>query len=123
MKMHQNSGTDSLVIDSYADGHIEIGQKRYERCITVFSNSVEENHDISTPEDFTFEKLSHLIQLNPETILLGTGPTLRFPHPSIIKAFHQRGIGCDIMDSGAACRTYNILTAEGRSVAAVLLIP
>jgi uncharacterized protein len=54
--------------------------------------------------------------------LLGTGVTLRFPHPSLTKALIASKIGIEVMDTNAACRTYNILTAEGRRVAAVLLI-
>src|SRR4051812_41655990 len=57
----------------------------------------------------------------PEIILLGTGPKQRFPHPSLTAPLAQAGIGVEVMDLKAACRTYNILVAEERKVAAALL--
>ena len=65
--------------------------------------------------------LGPLIALEPELILLGTGPTQIFPDPAVYFQVLERGIGLEFMDTGAACRTYNILVAEGRRVAAGLL--
>jgi uncharacterized protein len=62
-----------------------------------------------------------LIELQPELILLGTGRTQVFPEPGVYFGVLELGIGLEIMDTGAACRTYNILMAEGRRVAAGLL--
>jgi uncharacterized protein len=47
---------------------------------------------------------------------------LRFPHPKLTRALIESGIGVEVMDTSAVCRTYNILMAEGRQVAAALLI-
>nr|WP_256503681.1 Mth938-like domain-containing protein [Cupriavidus sp. WGtm5] len=66
-----------------------------------------------------FEQLS---ELGPEVVLLGTGSRLRFPHPRLTASLARRHVGVDAMDMQAACRTYNILMAEGRKVAAVLLL-
>jgi uncharacterized protein len=65
--------------------------------------------------------LSPLIVLNPELIVLGTGAVQVFPDPSVYFRVLELRIGFEIMDTGAACRTYNILMAEGRRVAAALL--
>lgn len=65
--------------------------------------------------------LRPLIELKPELVVLGTGATQVFPEPSVYLAILELGIGFEIMDTGAACRTYNILMAEGRRVAAALL--
>ncbi len=64
-----------------------------------------------------------LLNLECELILLGTGPRLVFPPTPWLGPLMGRGIGLEVMDSGAACRTYNILVNEGRAVAAALLIP
>jgi uncharacterized protein len=53
---------------------------------------------------------------------LGSGRQLRFPDPALLAPLSERGVGVEVMDTGAACRTYNILMAEGRTVAAVLLM-
>jgi hypothetical protein len=63
-----------------------------------------------------------LLKYKPEMVLLGTGASLRFPHPSLTRALTDAGVGLEVMDTPAACRTFNILAAEGRSVVAVLLI-
>ena len=61
------------------------------------------------------------LDLNLEILLLGTGPKQRFPHPRLTQALAAKRIGVEAMDLQAACRTYNILMAEERRVAAALL--
>ena len=53
---------------------------------------------------------------------IATGTTLRFPHPRLTRALTDARIGLEVMDTPAACRTFNILAAEGRKVAAAILI-
>jgi uncharacterized protein len=73
-------------------------------------------------ENFSEEHFELLLPLQPEIVLLGTGATLRFPSPSVTKKLIEIKTGVEVMDTNAACRTYNILMAEGRNVAAALLI-
>ncbi len=63
-----------------------------------------------------------LHELDVDVVLFGTGERLQFPKPGIVAGFYSRGIGFETMDTAAACRTFNILVAEGRRVAAALLI-
>jgi uncharacterized protein len=74
-------------------------------------------------EDLVSEHLEALLALQPELILLGTGPRLQFPESGILATIHQRQIGVEVMDTAAACRTYNILMTEGRFVVAGLINP
>lgn len=69
-------------------------------------------------EDLNEEHLHIIATLDPEVVLLGTGSKIRFPKHTWLHSFHQHGIGMEIMDNGAACRTYNILMTEGRNVVA-----
>ena len=66
-----------------------------------------------------FEQLS---DLEPEIVLFGSGESLRWPDPSLLAPLINQGIGVEIMDTGAACRTYNILMSDGRNFAAALLV-
>jgi len=59
--------------------------------------------------------------LAPELVIFGSGPRIRFPHPSLLRPLITRRIGVETMDTAAACRTYNVLLAEGRAVVAALL--
>lgn len=64
-----------------------------------------------------------LLALRPEIVLFGSGSRLRFPNPALLRELIARRVGVESMDTAAACRTYNVLAAEGRNVVAALLIP
>lgn len=73
-------------------------------------------------ETLTSAHLAQLAELGVEMVLLGTGSRARFPSAAWLAGFSQRGIGLEIMDNGAACRTYSVLVAEGRQIAAALIV-
>lgn len=73
-------------------------------------------------EDITAAHIDEVLALKPDVILLGTGKRLRFPAPQLLAHSQQHRVGIEVMDTAAACRTYNILAAEGRKVAAALLM-
>jgi len=68
------------------------------------------------PEDFT-----RILALKPAIVLLGVGEQHQFPDPQLFQSFYQQHIGVEIMTTGAACRTFNLLVSEGRGVVAALL--
>ena len=70
----------------------------------------------------TAEHFERIAALEPELVIFGSGARLRFVHPSLLRALIERRIGVETMDTPAACRTYNVLVAEGRSVVAALLL-
>ena len=63
-----------------------------------------------------------VLALRPELVIFGSGLRLRFPAPALLRALIERRIGVETMDTPAACRTYNVLAAEGRNVLAALLL-
>jgi uncharacterized protein len=67
------------------------------------------------------DHFAHLAALAPELVIFGSGARLRFPKPALLQPLMARRIGFETMDTAAACRTYNVLLAEGRSVVAALL--
>ncbi len=72
--------------------------------------------------DLKADHFSQLSSLNPEILLFGSGQSLLRPPAAIISSLIDAGIGVEVMDTGAACRTYNILMNDGRQVAAALMI-
>jgi uncharacterized protein len=64
---------------------------------------------------------AQLAELNPELVIFGSGARLRFARPALLRGLIERRIGFETMDTAAACRTYNVLLAEGRAVVAALL--
>lgn len=123
MKMHlQNSGTAN-VIRAHARGEVRINDQTYSHSLIVTPTQLVLDWG---PPDFgalACEHFAAIAQLQPELVLLGTGIRLAFPRPELTVALMHAGIGLEVMDTAAACRTYNILMGEGRQVAAALLLP
>lgn len=74
-------------------------------------------------DELTPADLEPMLALNPELLLLGSGPTQRFPAAAIMAACLIRGIGIEVMNNAAAARTFNVLASEGRRVVAGFLLP
>lgn len=111
-----------LKVDSYGDEGFSINGTMHTESVLLFPERAIAwtSLDVSawTVDDFA-EVLTTIPPI--EVLLLGTGKIHQFVHPDLKKAFKAKGIGVDSMDTGAACRTYNILLSESRRVAALLL--
>lgn len=77
---------------------------------------------VVSPAELDQENLDAVLQMKPDVVLLGTGNRQQFPHAQIFALFGQRGIGLEVMDNGALCRTFNILVAEDRAVVAAVML-
>jgi uncharacterized protein len=122
LKLHLSGMTGQNMFTGYGAGHVMINHARYEHSLIVLPDRIIEDWNANAFEDITAEHFDFMLSLQPEMVLFGTGATLRFPHPWLTRGLIRAGIGVEVMDTAAACRTYNILTAEGRRVAAALLI-
>ncbi|MEX8519757.1 MAG: Mth938-like domain-containing protein [Leptothrix sp. (in: b-proteobacteria)] len=78
--------------------------------------------DDARPGMVQAEHFERLVGLSPEVVIFGSGQTLRFAPPVVLRSLYERRIGIETMDTAAACRTYNILVGEGRRVVAALLL-
>ena len=100
----------------------------------VLVNGAEHRHSVIVPwegavlrwpvdrfEDLAELHFGQLAALEPELVIFGSGARLRFVRPALMRALIDQRIGVETMDTAAACRTYNVLLAEGRSVVAALL--
>lgn len=74
------------------------------------------------PDELTAEHFDVVLALAPELVIFGSGARLKFLAPALLRAFIERGIGVETMDTPAACRTFNVLVSEGRSAVAALLL-
>jgi uncharacterized protein len=120
VKLHASLPGGVNTITGYGEGYVMVNGERRDSSVVVLPDRVEQwaakGFDQLSTDDFAF-----LRNLNAEIVLLGTGARQRFPHPRLTAALAQAGIGLEVMDVQAACRTYNILVAEERKVAAALL--
>jgi uncharacterized protein len=110
------------LIRGYSSQEIRIGERRlFGSCIVGAESLIAEWIPKSFAE-LAEEHLEPILALKPELVLLGTGPSQRFPPAVIRGAFVTRGVGLEVMDLGAACRTFNILVQEERQVVAALFL-
>ena len=121
MKLHATLPGGVNAITGYGEGYVMVNGARRDSSVVVLPDRIEpwavRSFDQLRSEDFTF-----LRDLKAEIVLLGTGARQRFPDPRYTAELARAGIGLEVMDLQAACRTYNILVAEQRKVAAALLI-
>lgn len=122
LKLHLSKPVEKNIFSGYGSGYVVVNNKKYENSMITMPDKIIADWQASTVEKLTEEHFKLLIPYEPEIILLGTGATLRFPSPLVTKNLLESKIGFEVMDTNAACRTYNILMAEGRNVAAALLI-
>ncbi|MGH6623478.1 MAG: Mth938-like domain-containing protein, partial [Burkholderiaceae bacterium] len=102
--------------------YVEINKLRFTSPVIVAPERPIEPWNITGFDALGEPDFTRLRDLQPEILLLGTGARQRFPHPRLTRPLLDARIGLEAMDSHAACRTYNILMAEGRKVVAAILL-
>ncbi len=122
MKLHATVVPSSNTFNAYGDGYVEVNAVRFERSIVVVPDRPVLDWPVTDFASLSADAFRFIADLDPELVVFGTGSKLRFPHPRLLAPLIDRGIGVETMDVFAACRTYNILMAEGRRVAAALLL-
>jgi uncharacterized protein len=109
------------VVRAYSPGVLRIGEQEFSRSVIVSAESLVDWRPQQIGE-LTAADLEPVLALRPEVLLLGSGARQVFPAPALLAQLYAARLGFEIMDTGAACRTYNLLVAEGRAVAAALII-
>ena len=121
MKLHASLPGAANTITGYGDDYVAVNGERHESSVVVMPERLvpwkTAGFDSLSVEDFAFLK-----ELGAEIVVLGTGLRQRFPHPRLTAPLTNARVGLEVMDVKAACRTYNILVAEARKVAAALLL-
>jgi len=120
VKLHASGPSGVNTITGYGEGYVMVNGARRSSSVVVMPDRTEE-WPVTRFDDLRAEDFAFLRDLQAEIVLLGTGARQRFPHPRLTASLAEAGIGLEVMDVQAACRTYNILVAEERKVAAALL--
>ena len=107
---------------AYGDDYVAVNHEKYEKNLIVLPESIIPEWSNATLDTLAEADMQKLLALGTEIILLGTGNQLRFPRPELLQPLIKAQIGLEVMDSQAACRTYNVLAGEGRKVAAALIL-
>lgn len=107
-------------IVSYSTQGFIVNDEEFNTNIVINTNNVVKTPLLNDVEQLVLVDLHEVLALNPEILLVGTGKMHKYLKQSLIAELEQQNIGVSTMDTGAACRAYNVLLAESRKVVALL---
>lgn len=122
MQFTRDLRLDINLIRSCQPGSLVIGDQAYTSNLILSPSQIMPDWAAASTEFLTMELLEGALAMKPGILLLGTGTVQRFPDPELIASVLGLGIGLEVMDTPAACRTYNILASENRPVVAALML-
>ena len=122
MKLHASVTAGLMTITAYDAGFIAVNGHRLTRSFLLTPQRLIDEWSPAGFSALDENDFAIIADLGCPVVLLGTGTRQRFPPPALLRPLIERRIGVEVMDSHAACRTYNILMAEGRDVAAALIV-
>jgi uncharacterized protein len=121
MQLNLDNSNAQYQITRYELGHVTVNGQDYTKSILLMADHLSEwpVHNISQLQQ---SELLALLELHPDVILIGTGDKLIFPPDELLQTIKSHGVGIEVMNTPAACRTYTVLIAEGRRVLAALML-
>ena len=122
MQLTLDRPDDVLLIDACDASSVTIGERVFTSSLVLAAQTLHSDWEVGRASEVTLATLTPALTLKPEILLLGTGRRLIFPDHSLFARLLDEGIGLEVMDTTAACRTYNILVADQRPVVAALII-
>jgi uncharacterized protein len=121
MKFQPDTFAGSNAISRHEPGAVWVNQQRFEGSLLVPWKGPAQAWSARDHATLSAEHFSEILALKPELVIFGSGARLRFVSAALYRSLFEARIGLETMDTAAACRTYNVLAAEGRSVVAALL--
>ena len=121
MKFHLQTASANVITGS-GPGWVRVGNQDYRENLVVSASGVATGFAPAGFDALVEADFEQLVADKPEIVLLGTGNRQRFPRPRETAPLARAHVGLEVMDTRAACRTYNILLAEGRNVVAALIV-
>ncbi len=124
MPLAEDIVTSRHRITAYSTSTITVNDRIYSESLIMTASTMHCPWPVTSMQQLSPENLAPIFESKPTVVLLGTGAQQLFPGAQIYALFGQQGIGLEVMDNGALCRTFNILVAEDRDVtAAIILTP
>jgi uncharacterized protein len=122
MRFTQDTSPNVNVIRGYGPGELRINDEVFRTATIVAATATRAVASITDAAELATEHAALLLELRPEVVLIGTGQRQVFPAAAFGVQFLKIGIGFEVMDTGAACRTFNVLVSEQRLVVALLIV-
>ena len=121
MKLSKESGSGN-VIRSFRPGELCLVEQAFKCHVILSASDIIKNWKPAAFPALSIADFKPAIALDPEIILFGTGIKQQFPDHALVTEIMRRGIAFEVMDTAAACRTFNVLVSEHREVVAALLV-
>src|SRR6218665_272177 len=122
MKLHADRLEGVNAVFGHGPGEISVNNAVFRHSVIVPWKGEIVTWDVDTFEALTAAHFLQVAELKPELVIFGSGARIRFPAAALMRPLIERGVGMETMDTGAACRTYNVLAGEGRSVVLAALL-
>ena len=122
MKLHSDSNTGANRVSAYGPGYFVVNDVCHHTSIIVSPEVIQICNGVKSLADLDSETLFSIKRLAPEILVVGTGGKHHLPSVELLSKLTRPRMGVEVMRSDAACRTYNVLIAEGRNVAALLML-
>jgi uncharacterized protein len=122
MHFQQDTIQDAYFIQSYTSTQLKIAEHLFTKSLIISKDTLIENWPINHFTQLEHTHFTSVIGLKPEILILGTGNNQHFASAIQLQTLINGHIAVECMTTAAACRTYNILVAEQRSVVAALII-
>ncbi len=123
MKFQPDTLAGVNAISRFDGERLWVGATPHDSSVIVPWTGAVQPWPVASTAELSAEHLAPLLALAPEVVILGSGPRIQFPPAALLHALFERRIGVETMDTAAACRTYNVLVNEGRSVVGALMLP
>jgi uncharacterized protein len=122
MRITQDLSSNVNVIRGYGRGELRINDQVFHNTLIVAATVILPQPALADVADLAMEHAARILEFEPELVLVGTGHRQVFPAAAFGAQFLKSGIGYEAMDTGAACRTFNVLVGEQRRVVALLML-
>ena len=122
MPLAEDIVDNSHRFSAYDAGSVSINEAVYRQSLVLTAGEILCPWQVSSVAELDAEVLAPIFATAPAVVLLGTGEQQRFPDARVFALFGEKGIGLEVMDNGALCRTFNILVAENRAVTAAVIL-
>lgn len=122
MELILDSNSAKYQIQNYCDNKIQINNHWYTKSLIISSEQLIENWPPQQIDELKSEHFSDILMLKPTIVIIGTGQQQHFIASNVLQDLISQQIGIEVMNTAAACRTFTVLTSEGRNVVAALIL-
>lgn len=123
MKFTLDTGGQVNAIIARGPGEVRVRERVFTSSVVLTARDALPDWPVRDAASLGVEQLEIVLGLGPDLVVLGTGERQVFPPAELLAHAARRGVGLEVMDNAAACRTYNVLLHEGRNVAVALILP